>query len=42
MPDTATLSERRLRMTKAQLIDQIDTLEQRATAIEAVLAKLKK
>ncbi len=39
--DTAMLRERRLRMTKAQLIDEIDTLEQRAAAIEAVLAKLK-
>ena len=35
MPNPATLRERRLRMTKAQLIDEIDTLEQRATAIEA-------
>ncbi len=32
MPNPATLRERRLRMTKAQLIDEIDTLEQRATA----------
>ena len=31
----ATLRERRLRMTKAQLIDEIETLEQRADAIEA-------
>ena len=31
----ATLRERRLRMTKAQLIDEIGTLEQRADAIEA-------
>jgi len=30
MPNPATLRERRLRMTKAQLIDEIDTLEQRA------------
>ncbi len=30
MPDSATLRERHLRMTKAQLIDEIDTLEQRA------------
>ena len=27
MPNPATLRERRLRMTKAQLIDEIDTLE---------------
>ena len=31
----APLRERRLRMTKAQLIDEIETLEQRADAIEA-------
>ncbi len=35
MPNPAALRERRLRMTKAQLIDEIDTLEQRAAAIEA-------
>ncbi len=35
MPDTAMLRERRLRMTKAQLIDEIDTLERHAAAIEA-------
>ncbi len=35
MPNPATLRERHLRMTKAQLIDEIDTLEQRAAAIEA-------
>jgi PAS domain S-box-containing protein len=35
MPNPATLRERRLRMTKAQLIDEIDTLEQRAAATEA-------
>ncbi len=35
MPNPATLRERRFRMTKAQLIDEIDTLEQRAAAIEA-------
>ncbi len=35
MPNPATVRERRLRKTKAQLIDEIDTLEQRATAIEA-------
>ncbi len=35
MPNPATLRERRLRKAKAQLIDEIDTLEQRAAAIEA-------
>ncbi len=35
MPNPAMLRERRLRKTKAQLIDEIDTLEQRAAAIEA-------
>ncbi len=35
MPNPATLHKRRLRMSKAQLIDEIDTLEQRAAAIEA-------
>ncbi len=35
MPNTATVREQRLRKTKAQLIDEIDTLEQRAAAIEA-------
>ena len=35
MPNPATLRERRLRKTKAQLIDEIDTLERRAAAIEA-------
>ncbi len=35
MPNPATTREQRLRMTKAQLIDEIDTLEQRAAAIEA-------
>ncbi len=35
MPNPATLREQRLRKTKAQLIDEIDTLEQRAAAIEA-------
>ncbi len=35
MPSPATVRERRLRKTKAQLIDEIDTLEQRAAAIEA-------
>ena len=37
MPSTATVRERRLRKTKAQLIDEIDTLEQHAAAIEATL-----
>jgi hypothetical protein len=32
MLEPATLRERRLRMTKAQLIDEIETLEQRADA----------
>ena len=32
MPNTATVRERRLRKTKAQLIDEIDRLEQRAAA----------
>ncbi len=36
MPNPATTRERRLRKTKAQLIDEIDTLEQRAAATEAV------
>ncbi len=35
MPKPSTVRERRLRKTKAQLIDEIDTLEQRAAAIEA-------
>ncbi len=35
MPKPATVREQRLRNTKAQLIDEIDTLEQRAAAIEA-------
>ncbi len=35
MPNPATIREQRLRKTKAQLIDEIDTLEQRAAAIEA-------
>ncbi len=35
MPNPATVRVRRLRMTKAQLIDEIDTLEQRAAATEA-------
>ena len=37
MPNPATLRERRLRKTKAQLIDEIDTLEQRAAALEVPL-----
>ncbi len=35
MPSPATVREQRLRKTKAQLIDEIDTLEQRAAATEA-------
>ncbi len=35
MPNTATIRKQRLRKTKAQLIDEIDTLEQRAAAIGA-------
>jgi PAS domain S-box-containing protein len=35
MPNPAALRERRLRKTKAQLIDEIDTLEQRVATIEA-------
>ena len=35
MTGPATTRERRLRKTKAQLIDEIDTLEQRAAAIGA-------
>ncbi len=35
MPNPATVRERRLRKTKAQLFDEIDTLEQRGAAIEA-------
>ncbi len=35
MPNPATTREQRLRKTKAQLIDEIDTLEQRAAAIKA-------
>ncbi len=35
MPNPASTRERRLRKTKAQLIDEIDTLEQHAAAIEA-------
>jgi PAS domain S-box-containing protein len=34
MPNPATVREQRLRKTKAQLIDEIDSLEQRAAAIE--------
>ncbi len=37
MPNATTLRERRLRMTKAQLIDEIGTLEQRAAAKDAQL-----
>ena len=34
MPNPTTVREQRLRKTKAQLIDEIDTLEQRAAALE--------
>jgi class 3 adenylate cyclase len=37
MPNPATIRKQRLRKTKAQLIDEIDTLEQRAAAKEAQL-----
>ncbi len=40
MPNTATVRERRLRKTKAQLIDEIDTLEQRAATSEAANREL--
>ncbi len=33
MPNPATVRERRLRKTKAQLVDEIDTLEQRVAAM---------
>ncbi len=39
MPNPATLREQRLRKTKAQLIDEIDTLEQRAADGEARFAE---
>ncbi len=32
MPNPVTIRKQRLRKTKAQLIDEIDTLEQRAAA----------
>ena len=35
MPNPAAVRQQRLRMTKAQLIDEIDTPEQRAAATEA-------
>jgi len=35
VPSPAAVREQRLRKTKAQLIDEIDTLEQRLTAVEA-------
>ncbi len=35
MPNPATVREQPLRKTKAQMIDEIDTLEQRAAALEA-------
>ncbi len=39
MPSPATLRERRLRKTKEQLIDEIDTLEQRAAVAQALLIR---
>jgi PAS domain S-box-containing protein len=42
MPDPATLGERRLRMTKAQLIDEIGRLEQRAAATPEGGSELKR
>jgi signal transduction histidine kinase len=42
MPNPATLRERRLRMTKAQLIDEIDTLEQRGAATPEGGSELKR
>ncbi len=35
MPNPTTVRERRLRKTKAQLIDEIATLEQRVAVVEA-------
>ncbi len=35
MPNPAEIRERRQRTTKAQLIDEIDALEQRAATLEA-------
>jgi len=37
MPESTTLRERRLRMTKAELVDEINTSEQRAAALEVRL-----
>ncbi len=34
MPNPATIRAQRLRKTKAQLIDEIETLEQRAAALD--------
>ncbi|MGR3717467.1 MAG: PAS-domain containing protein [Thermohalobaculum sp.] len=42
MPNPATLRERRLRKTKAQLIDEIDTLEHRAAANREGRTELKR
>ncbi len=42
MPNPATLREHRLRMTKAQLIDEIDTLEQRSAATPEGGSELKR
>ncbi len=37
MPNPATVREQRLRKTKARLIDEIDTLEQRTAAKRGVI-----
>ncbi len=42
MPNPATVRGRRLRKTKAQLIDEIDTLEQRAAATPESGSELKR
>ena len=34
MPNPATSRQQRLRKTKAQLIDELESLERRATALE--------
>ncbi len=35
MPNPATVRERRLRKSKAQLVDELESFERRAAAIEA-------
>ena len=42
MPSPASTRKQRLRKTKAQLIDEIDTLEQRAAATSKGSTKLKR